>query len=71
MSGLQNSFVFLMDETNAGGTDYVPPALCLRSAHASACTPACANATGKPRRAVPTQKGLFGQGRQNHTVFHD
>ena len=36
-----------IDELKAGGTDYVPPALCLRAAHVSACVPAHVAGTGK------------------------
>ena len=36
----------LVDELKAGGTDYVPPALCLRTAHVSACVPANIEGTG-------------------------
>ena len=36
----------LLDELKAGGTDYVPPALCLRAAHVSACVPAHVEGTG-------------------------
>ncbi|MCB0101479.1 MAG: hypothetical protein KDD74_05500 [Anaerolineales bacterium] len=38
------------NEFKAGGTDYVPPALCPRPAHASACVPAYANGTGRAGR---------------------
>ena len=36
----------LLDELKAGGTDYVPPALCLRAAHVSACVSACVERPG-------------------------
>jgi len=36
-----------IDELKAGGTDYVPPALCLRAAHVSACASACVEGTGR------------------------
>ena len=36
----------LVNELKAGGTDYVPPALCLRAAHVSACVPAHVEGTG-------------------------
>lgn len=35
------------NEFKAGGTDYVPPALCPRPAHVSACAPAHVEGTGK------------------------
>lgn len=35
-------------EIKAGGTDYVPPALCPRAAHASACVAAHVEHTGRP-----------------------
>ncbi len=34
-----------IDEFKAGGTDYVPPALCLRAVRDSACVPAHAACT--------------------------
>ncbi len=34
------------DEFKAGGTDYVPPALCPRAAHLSACVSACVERPG-------------------------
>ncbi|MCB9147076.1 MAG: hypothetical protein H6635_17080 [Anaerolineales bacterium] len=34
----------------AGGTDYVPPALCPRPAHPSACVPAHVEGTGRAGR---------------------
>ena len=49
----------LLDELKEGGTDYVPPALCLRAAHVSAgacsppacrcaaCASACVEGTGR------------------------
>jgi hypothetical protein len=40
------------NEFKAGGTDYVPPALCLRPAHASACVPAHVAGTGKAGRRL-------------------
>lgn len=36
-----------VDELKAGGTDYVPPALCLRAAHGSACASAHVEGTGR------------------------
>jgi hypothetical protein len=36
-----------VDELKAGGTDYVPPALCPRAAHVSACMPAYVEGTGR------------------------
>ena len=36
----------LLDELKAGGTDYVPPALCLRAVHGSACASAHVAGTG-------------------------
>jgi len=40
----------LNDETKAGGTDYVPPALCPRAAHPSACVSACVERPGRAGR---------------------
>lgn len=37
-------------EIKAGGTDYVPPALCPRPAHVSACVPAHVEGTGMAGR---------------------
>jgi hypothetical protein len=39
-----------IDEIKAGGTDYVPPALCLRAAHVSACVSAHVEGTEKAGR---------------------
>ena len=39
-------------EIKAGGTDYVPPALCPRPVHVSACVPAHVEGTGKVGRHV-------------------
>ena len=38
------------NEFKAGGTDYVPPALCPRPAHVSACAPAHVAGTGRAGR---------------------
>lgn len=35
------------NEIKAGGTDYVPPALCPRPVHVAACVPAHVEGTGK------------------------
>jgi len=70
MSASGKSTIFSFAKNNVGGSDYVPPALCLRPAHSSAYAPAHANATGRARRVLLRQRALLGQGQGNYGVFH-
>lgn len=61
MSLRKNPASFFTIENPAGGTDYVPPAFCLRPAHSSACAAAHADATGKLESDEIALRRVFGQ----------
>mgnify|MGYP001085867640 CR=1 FL=1 len=61
MSLRENPPSFFPIKITAGGTDYVPPAFCLRPAHTSAYAAACADPTEKLERGVSVMRRVSGQ----------
>ena len=61
MSLRRNPNCFFTIENPAGGTDYVPPAFCLRPAHIPAYAAAHAEATRSPERDGRAVRRVLGQ----------
>jgi hypothetical protein len=70
MTVMQKAFERMESKNNVGGTDYVPPTFCPRTAHTSACVSAHVERTGRAgTNEIPHERSarwekrsdLFGQ----------
>lgn len=57
------------NEIKAGGTDYVPPALCPPPAHLSACASAHVAGTGRVERHIHDETGWVRPWVGNHPIL--
>ncbi len=69
MNFLQNPFLLLEKEINAGGVDYVPPMVCLLPACASAIVPAYVERTGKAVTNESNEIGSVGHPYENTPIL--